>query len=410
MAQLRTSQPATAFQESSYRWVIVTMTAVTGFVGVGFPTSSLPVLFSEIAESLNLDLVQIGFIWGAVAFMGVFTVLLGGPFIDYVGTRRSMIIICVAIGITGLLRSFATDFWSLFAYSFLFGVVQAVLPVCLLRLNLLWFAPRQLGFASGVMSAGFAVGLLVGASTTATILSPALGGWRNVLLVTGLLAVVVGVLWAVIHPRIDNQNNGQNLSTLVQQMKTASRVRSLWILGFVGFGIVGLMRGMVGYVPSYLRTIGWSGDSADAALSAFFLASLIGVVPLAILSDKLNSRRTALGLTASLITAGTLLMYFANGESFRVFAAMALAGVAFDGFMAIHNASVSEVGGMSAAMTGTSIGFGLMIRNAGGTIGPPAGNSLSEASVNLPFLVWAGFGLLALVMIYLYQERRPGSG
>ena len=46
-------------------------------------------MFSEIAESLDLDLIEIGVIWGVGMVMGIFTSLLGGAFVDYFGTRRT---------------------------------------------------------------------------------------------------------------------------------------------------------------------------------------------------------------------------------------------------------------------------------------------------------------------------------
>ena len=149
-------------QGSPYRWVILALVTLSGFLVMGFPTTGLSALFSEIADSLGLDLIQIGVIWGVGSVMGIFTSLLGGTFIDQFGTRRTLVALCLATGITGALRGFAFDFWSLFFSSFFFGMVQPILPMNFVKLNREWFASGQLGFASGVMSAGFATGLMLG--------------------------------------------------------------------------------------------------------------------------------------------------------------------------------------------------------------------------------------------------------
>jgi hypothetical protein len=105
------------------------------------------------------------------------------------------------------------------------------------------------------------------------------------------------------------------------------------------------------------------------------------------------------------LTLGTLMMFFADGRSTWVFAAMFIAGSAFDGFMAIHNAAMSEVGSAYPTMTGTAIGFTLMVRNTGGTFAPPLGNSLTGITLAMPFLLWFGMGLMALLLALVYREQ-----
>jgi hypothetical protein len=76
----------------------------------------------------------------------------------------------------------------------------------------------------------------------------------------------------------------------------------------------------------------------------------------------------------------------------------AVTGLVFDSFMAILNASVLEVEGVSNLYAGTAIGFATMIRNLGGTFSPPLGNSLTAIGLNVPFLFWGGMGLSAVMM------------
>ena len=76
-----------------------------------------------------------GLIWGAGTAMGVFTALLGGASVDRFGTRRTLVVLCLATGIFGALRGFASDFWSLFFFSFLFGMMQPILPMNFFKLN-----------------------------------------------------------------------------------------------------------------------------------------------------------------------------------------------------------------------------------------------------------------------------------
>ena len=353
-------------QDSPYRWVILAMVTLSGFIVMGFPTTGLSALFSEIADSLGLDLIDIGVIWGVGTVMGIFTSLMGGAFIDYFGTRRMLVLLCLATGVSGALRGFAFDFWSLFLTSFLFGMVQPILPMNFVKLNREWFRSRQLGFAAGVMSAGFATGLMLGSRLSATVLSPLLGGWRAVLIFLGVCAVVLAVIWAIVHPSSERRNTASlDIRKVIANLRQVMRFRELWVIALAVFGVLGLMRGLVGYVPTYLREIGWSAVEADTAITVFFFCSLIGVVPISHLSDRLGNRRLVMAFGTTMMSIGTALMFFAGDSFWAVMLAMAIAGCCFDSFMALKGASITEVDGLEIALMGSALGFGGVLQSMG---------------------------------------------
>ena len=404
---IRTPLDQSQRQESPYRWVILLLVTVSGFALMGFPTTGLSAMFSEIAAALDLDLIQIGLVWGIGSLMGIFTTLLGGSFIDHFGTRRSLVALCLATGLFGALRGFAFDFWSLFAFSFLFGMVHPVLPMNFIKLNRQWFPSGQLGFASGVMSAGFATGLMLGSRLSATVLSPMLGGWRAVLILWGICALILALAWAILHPPMARESARRlDLRRLLLNMRRVARYRELWSIALAGFGVMGLMRGMSGYVPTYLREIGWDPVNADTALTVFFFASLIGVVPISHLSDRLGNRRLVMAFATSMMALGTGLMYFAGDSFGLVMIAMALAGCCFDSFMALKGASITEVDGLRLAMMGSALGFGAMLQNIGASITPALGNALSTYGLNTPFLLWACSGVVATLALLGYRKRK----
>ena len=392
---------------SAYRWVILLMVTLSGFIVMGFPTTGLSAMFSEIADSLDLDLVEIGIIWGTGSVMGIVTALMGGAFIDYFGTRRTLVLLCLATGITGAMRGFAVDFWSLFLTSFLFGMVQPILPMNFVKLNREWFASRQLGFASGVMSAGFATGLMLGSRLSATVLSPLLGGWRAVLIFLGICAIVLAVLWAIVHPPSEGRESSKlEIRQIIANMRYVVRFRELWVIALAVLGVLGLMRGLVGYVPTYLREIGWGAVDADTALTIFFLCSLIGVVPISHLSDRLGNRRLVMAFGTTMMTIGTALMFLVGDNFWGVMLAMGLAGFCFDSFMALKGASITEVEGLDVAFMGSALGFGGVLQNLGSTITPPLGNALTTIDLHTPFLLWAASGVFATVVLLSYRKRK----
>jgi len=395
---------------SNYRWLILAVTTLTGFFVMGFPTTGLSAMFSEIADAVNLDLIQIGLVWGTGTVMGIVTTLIGGPLIDYFGTRRSLVALCVLTGITGALRGFSVDFGTLFITSFLFGMVQPVLPMNLIKLNRQWFAPHQLGLASGIMSAGFATGLMLGSRLSATVLSPMLGGWRGVLIALGIASVLIGVLWLVVHPPVEKSKGKRpNIGGILANLKFVTRYRDLWVFAIAVFGVLGLMRGIVGYVPTYLREIGWTPADADTALTVFFFASLVGVVPVSYISDRIGNRRIVMVVATMAMSIGVGMMFFVGSAFWGVILAMGIAGFFFDSFMAMNGAAVTEIEGLDIAMMGSALGFAGMMQNISGTVIPPMGNALSPLGLNVPFLLWSASGMVAVLVLLFVRKRKTPS-
>ena len=182
--------------------------------------------------------------------------------------------------------------------------------------------------------------------------------------------------------------------------------RELRAIALAVFGAVGMVQGILGYVPTYLREIGWAPVDADSAIPLFFFASLIGVVPISHLSDRLRNRRSVMIFGTSMMTLGTVLMYFAGGNYWAVMLAMAVGGLCFDSFMALMGASITEVRGLDMALVGSALGFGGMLQNLGGSMLPPLGNTLSVFSLNAPFLLWAAAGLFATLALLSYRGRK----
>lgn len=392
-------------QSSSYRWVMLTLCALTPLCVITLPNMSLPPLFAAISRDLNLSLVEIGVIWGMVSFAGIFFALIGGTLGDRFGTRATLVTTCFLTGVFGLTRGFAVDFTTLLLAALSFGIFQSIIPVMLFKLVRRWFPPEQLGMASGVISAGFAGGLMLGPLLSTSVILPTLGGWRQVLIFYGAAAIAVSLLWMLVHP-VDRDAATRQLPriSLIESLRHVVRLRSLWILGFGGLGINACIQGFSGYLPTYLKTVGWADLDADRALAAFFLTSLIAVVPLSILSDRLRLRRGFLIAAALVLSIGIGSLSVIEGA--LIVLVIAATGFVFDSFMAILNATVLEVEGLSDLYAGTAIGFATMIRNLGGTFSPPVGNALTAIGLSVPFLFWGAMGLFAVIMFAFLRTTK----
>jgi NNP family nitrate/nitrite transporter-like MFS transporter len=395
---------------ANYKWVILVLAGLTATLVIAMPSMAMPVLFSEMSLDLELSLVQIGAIWGAGSLAGLLTGLLGGSVGDRFGAKRVLSVGCLVIGITGALRGLSNDFASLAGTVCLAGLIVAVVPLNLHKVCGVWFSGRHLGLANGVVAAGMALGFMIGSMVSATFLSPWLGGWRNVLFFYGAVAVVISIPWAFTRSaptEPESTVSSRDTASMGRALSRVARIRGVWLMGLVSLGVGGGIQGLLGYLPLYLREVGWPAPRADGALASFHAMSLITVVPLALLSDRLGSRKRFLIIAATVIASGMGMLSFAEGV--MVWVAVLLAGAVRDGFMAIYMTLVTELDGVGATLAGTAIGLAQTLSRLGGLIAPPLGNSLAEIDLRVPFLFWAAMAVVGLGALYFVQEGQSSD-
>jgi len=397
----------TYVQSDSYKWLVLALAAFTFTFVVAIPQMSLPVLFEEISADLGLSLVQVGWIWGAGSVMGILVGLIGGPVGDRFGPRRTLAVACLFIGIAGAARGLSNGFAMLAFTMLITGFAQWSIPMYVHKTCGVWFAKEQLGMANGVVSVGMALGFLSGSLLAATVFSPLFGGWRNVLFVYGAVSILFGTFWWFSQESSRDEGRQSNqMITFRETIGHVMRLRNVWIFCIAVAGVSGGVNGMMGFLPLYLRDLGWEPAIADSTLASFHAASMLFAIPIALLSDRVGSRRGILMAAALLIGIGTGLLGFASGVLISV--AVLIAGIARDGFMAITMTAIIEVKGIGARFAGSATGIGMSVMGIAGVFAPPVGNWLSKFGSGLPFLFWACLVFLGFLG-YLFL-RPPSIG
>ncbi|MGB1253926.1 MAG: MFS transporter [Candidatus Promineifilaceae bacterium] len=388
--------------QSSYRWIIIALCALTAICVIAVPMMSLPVLFDQIAVDLDLTLIQIGFIWSISSLTGMFIGLLGGILGDRYGSRRLLIVACIGVGLMGASRGLATNFVSFTLASFALGLFAPLIGVNVHNVAGQWFARQQLGLANGIISSGFAAGFLLGSLFAANTIAPFFGGWRPTMYGYGGLAFLVAGAWWWLVPENSAENPTHTHIPLREGLPKVLTIRTVWLIGLGKIGVWGCVRGFTGYLPLYLRGLGWDPNSADAALSAFFVVSLLGAIPIPMLSDRLGKRKQFLVAAACLIGGGSLLVGAADGA--LIFLGAMIAGILFDAFMGLSITLINEIETLDRALVGTALGAVFFFSDIGGTIAPPLGNALAGISPELPFFLWGAMAILASVAFNAVRE------
>ena len=383
--------------QSNYKWYILSLVMLTNVLVVAMPAMGMSVMAKEIAQDLGLNLVQVGVVWGIGSLLAIPANLLSGAIGDKIGAKRVLTICSLLAGLLGAARGLASDYVSLVIVVVFLGAIIPFIITNGIKTAGQWFPAHQLGLANGLSSMGMALGFLLGALFSATTFSPLLGGWRNVLILFGLAGALLSIPWSLTRGfPVHLPASGQQPS-MRAAVRHVVRIKSIWLLGAMYFGVGGCLQGLLGYLPLYLRGLGWEAMHADGALSAFQFVSLVFVLPIALWSDRLGSRKRLLGIAAGFIAIGTGLLSFVTGG--LVWLAVLMAGFARDGFMAMFFTTVIEAEGIGPVYAGTAAGLTMAIAGIGFVLAPPLGNSLAAFWPGAPFILWSGLALGGLVCL-----------
>src|SRR3989337_3621472 len=136
-------------------------------------------LVTNITSELALTNAEAGFLFSvSILTLMIFRIPWGILF-DRKGFKKTMTFALLLMGVFGLARGFAVDYFSLLATQFFLGVgLSGVIPA-IPRLVSCWFPREKTGIATGVCLAGFPVGDFVALSFTPFLLL-AFGSWRQV--------------------------------------------------------------------------------------------------------------------------------------------------------------------------------------------------------------------------------------
>lgn len=395
----------TGTTESSYRWYILFLGTTTHIFVAALPLACIPVLLPEIAADLNLSLVQVGMVWGIINLPGMFLSIFGGMLGDRYGTGRVLAVFCLFTAITCALRGIASGYTSLLMFSILFGTAQIPLTITVHKAAGQWFSDRQLGMANGILAMGMGAGGILASMISATIMSPLLGGWRNVMFVYAVVSVIFTVLWFQTRNRQASQINPDIFTGTVsfkQAFLHVIKIKPVWIIACTQIFFSVFRGGITGYLPTYLEDLGWTTVEASGALTALSAASAIGVIPLSMMSDRLGLRKSIL-IPAYLVICICIALLSVNNSAV-IWPMVILMGFFIEGIAAITITLTMESSGVGATYAGTALGLVSSASKLGGVVGPPVGNQLAAVRPVYGFTFWAITSAVSAILFFFVKE------
>jgi cyanate permease len=222
----------------------------------------------------------------------------------------------------------------------------------------------------------------------------------------GTIAIIIALLWVFTIKGSGKAGPAKSEDTISfkQSISHVLHIKSVWFLGLTLFGVVGSIRGMIGYLSLYLQGSGWATASADGTVAAFCGISAAGAIPITMLSARIGSRKKIILPYLTMVIIGIASLSLIN-NAFVWLIVLAI-GAGRDGFMALCMTMITETEGIGPEYSGTALGLMQNIGRIGPMISPALGNSLASISPGFPFVLWSMFAMISFISSFFIRRKR----
>ncbi len=398
----------------SYRWWGLFVAAmVQCFVG-GAAWTIMPVLFLEISgvrpDGLGLSLTELGAIWAMLPLASAFFCIPMGIFGDRYGVRVVVGLGVILAAIAGGFRGMSGGFSSLLIWMFLFGVGYSTITPNLSKFVGMWFPSKELGMANGIALGSYGLGAGLAIQFGGSLLSPAVGGWRNALIILGIASLAVGILWVLSakSPKsVGTEAAAQGSSQgLFHSMSVALSTKDMWLLILSNTTYMMGYIGVIGFLPMYLvDQQGLSKAAANGYVSILLYVFVFGAIIVPMISDRLGTRRWVYFFSILVNTVAVISTAFLTGPALAV--AFIVWGFCTGGNILAYVMPL-EHPRIGPSLAGAAIGFMLAIGFFGGFVSPIVGNAIAQKAGGVTaIMLWGLCYLVSALTFLLIRETHP---
>lgn len=377
-------------KKTNFRWVVLVLLFLNVFC-VFIATQCIPPLFNEIGKEIPLTKAQMGLIMGILTIPSLFFSPIGGGITDRFGSRWAFGICVLLVSITGALRGTMENAYGLATCMFMMGVGISTLGPNITKALSMYFPRNEFAMANGICLLAMPAASAIGMGTAAGILSPYLGGWRNVMIVPGIITFITGLLWMVLFRDREVQDASEKKQqSIIGNFKKVFKVKAVWWASmFYSFRFVGTAS-LLALLPHSLSERGMTASMAGALVAIMMGTNSVFKIIGGTASDKLGRRKPFL-LIGTLVQS-ICVFAFAVSSGVPLIIALVICGMAMGSMAPVFMATLVETKGIGPALAGSTVGLVLMIGNVAGSIGPVISGKLMDISG----AQWPGFLLMGL--------------
>ena len=356
-----------SFKVYGYRWIVllvfmaviaanqlawITFAPITGVAGKYYGVSDLSIGLLSMSFMIVYIFVSIPASWT----------------IDTYGFRVAVGIGAVLTGVFGLTRGLATENYTLVLISQIgIAVGQPFILNAITKVAARWFPLQERATASGLGSLAMYLGIVLGMMLTPFLVLRS--GINNMLMVYGIAAVIVGVLFLIFsreRPPTPASPLGQEERSLVfDGLRQMVRMRDFILLMVIFFIGLGVFNSVTTWIEDILRPRGYSILQAGVVGGLMVIGGILGALILPTLSDRQRRRVPYIILAVAAATLGLV------GITFSVNYALLLISAFVMGFFLLSAGPIGFQYGAEItypAPEGTSNGMLLLMGQISGII------------------------------------------
>ena len=402
-----------------YGWVVIFMGLLTTIAAHGFGRMAYTIILPAMKDGLKFDYTQLGLL-GTGNFIGYLIMAITGGFLAArFGTRIVISLALLLLGITLMLTGLAQSFGYALSMRFLTGLGNGAANVPAMAIGSAWFAMKNRGFATGIVSAGIGAGTLISGLLVPPILVAYGGeGWRYAWYILGAIALVIAaVVYSLIRTRPEDKglrpvgadekdapppSPGKPKATSLQ-WSAVYGMPSLWYLGlvysFYGFSYIIYMTFFAAYLVKEIGLPQAYAGSLWALVGG--LSTFCGII-WGHISDRLGRSRGA--ALAYLVLALSYIVYALIKTEFGFYLSAVVFGITAWSVPTIMAAAAGDFVGPRLAPAG--LGFITLFFGIGQALGPALGGYLADISrsFTVPFLIAGAVSLVGMVASLILKK------
>ncbi|MFC2035883.1 MFS transporter [Chloroflexota bacterium] len=390
------------------KWFVLVIATLILVGAVGIPFTAMPVLFGIVTQELRLTLAQIGMIWGILPLGAAFSAIPGGLLGDRFDTRKVIGIGCFIIALMNGLRGISGNYVTLIIFTFLCGAAIAAVVPSVTKIVSLFFPPRQLGLAIGILNSGVNIGGILATALGATFILPLVGTWRNVLFLYTAIGIILSIIWLLViretktsQTTVDTNSTGEK-EHFRKTLGVILSVKDMWLLVIASVLLVGSFIALLGYMPVYLENTGIPKSTGDTISSTVFVAGILGSIMLPALSDRIGARKIVLIVCTAITGISTYFLSISDTTFFWLL--VPLIGATVMGAIPISIAMPLEMKRIGPIYGASAAGLLIASHNIGGFLWPIIGGNLAEINQSWPFVFWAILIFVAIICLFFIKE------
>ena len=410
---------ARATRSQSYLWL---GTLVVGYIGIYLCRKNLSVAIPMLERSFHVSREQIG----AVASVSTIAYAAGkfmfGPVIDRLGGRFCFFASLLLVAVFGAIGGLASSVSALVLWYSLNRLAGSAAWGSMMKMVPDWFAPRDLSFASGLLSLGFVFGGVCATLLAGQIAAWSSNNWHAVMTLPSIaLLVIVAVNWLILPKRPKKGRAAvaeakPKSSFDWHQVLLLFKIRQFWIVCGLSFTLTLMRETFNTWTVDFFKTQG--GAEVSTRMAAFMSTPFdalgaVGIVALGWVFGRIGRKSRMRLLFVILVLLTVLLFYlpsfFRHGLWLPTLAVAMVGFLGYGPYSLLAGVLAVEIRGKEYVGTVAGIvdGVGYI---AGILAGQEFGRIVDTGGYELGFRCLALLTLISAVLcLFLYPRERQAA-